>query len=69
MRGIDMAAVTRRARRDRPAADRRRRHHTRDEILALDAIGIDAVVGMAVYTGTLSLDDEALQPRLVRAES
>jgi hypothetical protein len=26
------------------------------------AIGIDAVVGMAVYTGALSLDDSALQP-------
>jgi phosphoribosylformimino-5-aminoimidazole carboxamide ribotide isomerase len=35
---------------------------TREEILALDAIGVDAVIGMAIYTGTLSLDDPALQP-------
>lgn len=40
---------------------------TRDEILALDALGIDAVVGMAVYTGALSLDDPALQPSMPRA--
>jgi phosphoribosylformimino-5-aminoimidazole carboxamide ribonucleotide (ProFAR) isomerase len=32
---------------------------TRAEIDALDAAGIDAVVGMAIYTGTLSLDDAA----------
>jgi phosphoribosylformimino-5-aminoimidazole carboxamide ribotide isomerase len=36
---------------------------TKEEIVALDALGIDAVVGMAIYTGTLSLDDPALQPR------
>ncbi len=30
---------------------------TREEIDALDAIGIDAVVGMAIYTGTLELND------------
>jgi phosphoribosylformimino-5-aminoimidazole carboxamide ribotide isomerase len=30
---------------------------TREEIATLDAAGIDAVVGMAIYTGTLSLDD------------
>ena len=30
---------------------------TRAEIDALDAAGIDAVVGMAIYTGTLSIDD------------
>jgi phosphoribosylformimino-5-aminoimidazole carboxamide ribotide isomerase len=29
---------------------------TRDEIDALDAFGIDAVVGMAIYTGALSID-------------
>jgi phosphoribosylformimino-5-aminoimidazole carboxamide ribotide isomerase len=29
---------------------------TRDEILRLDAEGVDAVVGMAIYTGQLSLD-------------
>jgi phosphoribosylformimino-5-aminoimidazole carboxamide ribotide isomerase len=30
---------------------------TRDEVMRLDAEGIDAVVGMAIYTGRLSLDD------------
>jgi phosphoribosylformimino-5-aminoimidazole carboxamide ribotide isomerase len=35
---------------------------TKEEILALDAMNVDAVVGMAIYTGTLSLDDPALQP-------
>jgi phosphoribosylformimino-5-aminoimidazole carboxamide ribotide isomerase len=29
---------------------------TRDEIAKLDAIGVDAVVGMAIYTGALDLD-------------
>ena len=29
---------------------------TRAEIDALDALGIDAVVGMAIYTGSLALD-------------
>jgi phosphoribosylformimino-5-aminoimidazole carboxamide ribonucleotide (ProFAR) isomerase len=29
---------------------------TMEEINALDALGIDAVVGMAIYTGTLKLD-------------
>ena len=35
---------------------------TQEEIDALDAMGIDAVVGMAIYTGKMSLDDAALQP-------
>jgi phosphoribosylformimino-5-aminoimidazole carboxamide ribotide isomerase len=30
---------------------------TRDEVMQLDAEGVDAVVGMAIYTGRLSLDD------------
>jgi phosphoribosylformimino-5-aminoimidazole carboxamide ribotide isomerase len=62
MQGIDMAAVQAvRAATARPltAAGGIR---SREEILALDALGIDAVVGMAVYTGALSLDDPALQP-------
>lgn len=62
MRGIDMDAV--RAVRD--ATERPLTAAggitTRDEILALHALGIDAVVGMAIYTGTLDLDDPALQP-------
>ena len=31
---------------------------TREEIDALDKIGVDAVVGMAIYTGTLALDPQ-----------
>ena len=30
---------------------------TQEEIDQLHALGIDAVVGMAIYTGALSLDD------------
>ena len=33
---------------------------TREEIDTLDAAGIDAVVGMAIYTGTLAIDDPAV---------
>jgi phosphoribosylformimino-5-aminoimidazole carboxamide ribotide isomerase len=63
MRGIDMDAV--RAVRAATAKPLTAAGGitTREEILALDALGIDAVVGMAVYTGTLSLDDPALRPR------
>jgi phosphoribosylformimino-5-aminoimidazole carboxamide ribotide isomerase len=67
MQGIDMDAVRAvRAATAKPltAAGGIR---TREEILALDALGIDAVVGMAVYTGALSLDDPALQPAMPRA--
>jgi phosphoribosylformimino-5-aminoimidazole carboxamide ribonucleotide (ProFAR) isomerase len=32
---------------------------TREDIDALDALGVDAVVGMAIYTGALKLDDFA----------
>jgi phosphoribosylformimino-5-aminoimidazole carboxamide ribotide isomerase len=66
MQGIDMNAVHAvRAATAKPltAAGGIR---SREEILALDALGIDAVVGMAVYTGTLSLDDPALQPAMRR---
>ena len=56
MRGIDMAAV-----REVRAATTRRLVAaggitTRGEIDALDAMGVDAVVGMAIYTGKLSLE-------------
>jgi len=34
---------------------------TREEIDALDAVGIDAVVGMAIYSGTLALDPVPIQ--------
>ena len=53
MGGIDMEAV----RNVRDATSRRLSAAggitTWDEIHALDAMGVDAVVGMAVYTGTL----------------
>jgi phosphoribosylformimino-5-aminoimidazole carboxamide ribotide isomerase len=56
MRGIDMTAV--RAVRD--ATTRRLVAAggitTREEIDALDAMGVDAVVGMAIYTGKLKLE-------------
>jgi phosphoribosylformimino-5-aminoimidazole carboxamide ribotide isomerase len=32
---------------------------TREEIDALDAMGVDAVVGMAIYTGALAIDPPA----------
>jgi phosphoribosylformimino-5-aminoimidazole carboxamide ribotide isomerase len=57
MRGIDMDAV--RAVRD--ATSRRvvaaGGITTREEIDALDEMGVDAVVGMAIYTGRLSLEE------------
>jgi phosphoribosylformimino-5-aminoimidazole carboxamide ribotide isomerase len=31
---------------------------SQEEVDALDALGVDAVVGMAIYTGQLSLDDQ-----------
>jgi phosphoribosylformimino-5-aminoimidazole carboxamide ribotide isomerase len=56
MQGTDMAAIT--AVRD--ATARRVTAAggitTREEIDALDKIGVDAVVGMAIYTGSLALD-------------
>jgi phosphoribosylformimino-5-aminoimidazole carboxamide ribotide isomerase len=55
MGGIDMEAVAK----VRHATSRRLSAAggiaSWDEINALDAMGIDAVVGMAVYTGTLAL--------------
>jgi phosphoribosylformimino-5-aminoimidazole carboxamide ribonucleotide (ProFAR) isomerase len=57
MQGIDMDAV----RAVRAATDRQviaaGGITTREEIEALDAMGVDAVVGMAIYTGRLSLDE------------
>lgn len=56
MQGTDIAAIT-----AVQAATRRRVTAaggitTHDEIAALDALGVDAVVGMALYTGRLALD-------------
>ena len=55
MQGTDMAGHRRRARRDVATPHGRRRHHDQDEVMALDRIGVDAVVGMAIYTGRMSL--------------
>jgi phosphoribosylformimino-5-aminoimidazole carboxamide ribotide isomerase len=57
MGGIDMAAVSalRRATSRRLIAAGGIR--SRAEIKALDDIGVDAVVGMAIYTGVMPLDD------------
>jgi phosphoribosylformimino-5-aminoimidazole carboxamide ribotide isomerase len=56
MQGTDMAAI-------RAVAGATRRKltaaggiTTREEIDALDAMGVDAVVGMAIYSGVLALD-------------
>jgi phosphoribosylformimino-5-aminoimidazole carboxamide ribotide isomerase len=62
MQGTDMAAI--RAVRE---ATRRRLTAaggitTQAEIDTLDAMGVDAVVGMAIYTGTLNLPDPAAEP-------
>jgi phosphoribosylformimino-5-aminoimidazole carboxamide ribotide isomerase len=56
MRGTDMNAIlaVRRATTNRVTAAGG--ITTRDEILQLDAEGVDAVVGMAIYSGQLSLD-------------
>ena len=57
MGGIDMAAVQA----VRSATTRRLTAAggitTQDEIDALDALGIDSVVGMAIYTGALELPE------------
>jgi phosphoribosylformimino-5-aminoimidazole carboxamide ribonucleotide (ProFAR) isomerase len=57
MRGIDMEAI----RAVRQATSRRvvaaGGITTLEEIRALHAMGVDAVVGMAIYTGRLSIDD------------
>ena len=56
MRGTDMAAILA----VRHATTRRVTAAggitTRQDIDALDKIGVDAVVGMAIYTGSLALD-------------
>ncbi len=56
MGGINMAAV----RSLRTATSRRLIAaggiRTHEEVAALDAIGVDAVVGMAIYTGVMNLE-------------
>jgi len=62
MRGIDMTAVQAVRQATARPLTAAGGITTKEEILALDAMSVDAVVGMAIYTGTLSLDDPALQP-------
>ncbi|MDQ3350176.1 MAG: HisA/HisF-related TIM barrel protein [Acidobacteriota bacterium] len=56
MRGTDMAAITAVRNATSRAVTAAGGITTREEIDALHAIGVDAVVGMAIYTGRLSLD-------------
>ena len=56
MRGTDMGAISAlRAATSRPLTAAGG-ITTREEIAQLDAMGVDAVVGMAIYTGRLSLE-------------
>jgi phosphoribosylformimino-5-aminoimidazole carboxamide ribonucleotide (ProFAR) isomerase len=62
MGGIDMAAVQAvKAATTRPLTAAGG-ITTTEEVAALHALGIDSVVGMAIYTGKMSLEDAALQP-------
>jgi phosphoribosylformimino-5-aminoimidazole carboxamide ribotide isomerase len=56
MQGTDMAAITTVAKATERKLTAAGGITTRQEIDALDAMGIDAVVGMAIYTGSLALD-------------
>ena len=56
MQGTDMAAITAVARATERKITAAGGITTRAEIDALDAQGIDAVVGMAIYTGSLAID-------------
>jgi phosphoribosylformimino-5-aminoimidazole carboxamide ribonucleotide (ProFAR) isomerase len=62
MGGIDMAAVQAvRAATTKPLTAAGG-ITTKEEVVNLHQMGIDAVVGMAIYTGKMSLDDAELQP-------
>ena len=56
MQGTDMAAIKAVAKATERKLTAAGGITTREEIDALDALGIDAVVGMAIYTGSLALD-------------
>lgn len=56
MRGTDMAAISALRAATTRALTAAGGITTREEIAQLDAMGIDAVVGMAIYTGRLSLE-------------
>jgi phosphoribosylformimino-5-aminoimidazole carboxamide ribotide isomerase len=56
MRGTDMSAIAELRAATKRALTAAGGITTRDEIDRLDAMGVDAVVGMALYTGRLELD-------------
>jgi phosphoribosylformimino-5-aminoimidazole carboxamide ribotide isomerase len=56
MKGTDMAAITAVRKATSRAVTAAGGITTKEEIDYLDSIGVDAVVGMALYTGRLSLD-------------
>jgi phosphoribosylformimino-5-aminoimidazole carboxamide ribotide isomerase len=56
MQGTDMAAITAVAKATERKLTAAGGITTRKEIDALDVMGIDAVVGMAIYTGSLALE-------------
>ena len=56
MRGTDMAAISALRAATTRALTAAGGITTREEIAQLDAMGVDAVVGMAIYTGRLSLE-------------
>src|SRR6478752_800699 len=56
MQGTDMLAITAVAKATERKLTAAGGITTRKEIDALDAMGIDAVVGMAIYTGSLALE-------------
>jgi phosphoribosylformimino-5-aminoimidazole carboxamide ribotide isomerase len=56
MRGTDIAAISALRAATRRALTAAGGITTREEIDQLDAMGVDAVVGMAIYTGRLSLE-------------
>ena len=56
MQGTDMNAITTVAKATERKLTAAGGITTREEIDALDALGIDAVVGMAIYTGVMSLE-------------
>ena len=56
MQGTDMAAISAVANATQRKLTAAGGITTREEINTLDALGIDAVVGMAIYTGSLALD-------------
>ena len=66
MQGTDMAAIARVRARHVARGDRRRRHHDAwRRSTSSTRMGVDAVVGMALYTGRLALPKPRLAPAAV----